>query len=388
MKHEIFINGYIGDLSEMMGQYDYFTLKDLEIAISAMPQNATELNVKINSGGGYVTEGFAIHDRLVAMDIPVSTEILGMCGSIATIISQAPKSQNKGGIRAMHPNSEFFVHNAAWSPQTPEPQNAADLKKIVEDLSRTDRLLSDFYANVSGANVLWIEDKMKLETTLTAKEAKDNGLIDEILGSQIIAYTKYRLVAVTKLETKQNSNTMSEIKNEIKAGFSKLESLFASMLKGKTVDVKVDLQDGGSVFADTDTVAVGTKLFTDEAMTTPVADGDITLADGTVVSVAAGAVVEVKAATVAKTELEIANEKIAELTATIAAKEAEITAAKDEVTQIKATATEIQNEFVNLKAQIETGTKETFKAEVTREVTGEPKKDWKTLAAERRAEKK
>src|SRR5688572_11310982 len=98
MAYKISIDGFIGDPGFMGG--DSFTLKDLNRLLDAMPSNTKEIDVVINSGGGYITEGFAIHDRLATVEETVNTKVLGLCGSIATIIAQAPKSQNKGGIRS------------------------------------------------------------------------------------------------------------------------------------------------------------------------------------------------------------------------------------------------------------------------------------------------
>ncbi len=67
MIHEIIIDGYIGEVQDFFGETKCFTLYDLQVAIAAMPKGITELNVKINSGGGLSTEGFAIHDELVAI---------------------------------------------------------------------------------------------------------------------------------------------------------------------------------------------------------------------------------------------------------------------------------------------------------------------------------
>lgn len=367
----------------MMGAYDYFTLKDLEVSIAAMPANTTEVNVKINSGGGLVTEGFAIHDRLVALDVPVNTEILGMCGSIATIISQAPKSQGKGGIRAMHPNSEFFIHNPAYVPNSGEAQTASDLNKIAADLTRTQIQLADFYAKVSGADTAWLDTKMAAETTLTASEAKSNGLIDEILGAQIQAFTKYKLVAITQT----NKNTMAnELKAEIKSGFASIEKLFTNLLKGKKVNMTVKTTEGVDIYFDGE-LTEGTLVFADEAMTVPAPDGVHTY-EGKLYTVTAGVVTKVEDVAVDKTELEIANEKIAALEAQIAAKDSELVTAKAEVTEVLNTATELEKQFVNFKAQIVSGGKEIFEvAAVERNDKGQFKKSTMQEIADARAAK-
>ena len=108
----LYINGYIGQ----QGFFDEasFDLTTLNNFLD-QHQDIEELNVFINSGGGSVTEGFAIHDRLMSLPFTVNTIVNGMCGSIATVIFQAGKK----GKRKMYANSEFFVHNPFWMPDAP-----------------------------------------------------------------------------------------------------------------------------------------------------------------------------------------------------------------------------------------------------------------------------
>ena len=124
---DIYIDGFIG-------QGDFFTegysLKRLREDISSLPADTKEINVHINSGGGDVTEGFAIYDYLNTLAYTVNTIAEGMVGSIATVIFQAGKK----GKRKMHANSEFFIHNPYWTPQSPEPMEASDAAQLAESL--------------------------------------------------------------------------------------------------------------------------------------------------------------------------------------------------------------------------------------------------------------
>ena len=154
-----------------------------------------------------------------------------------------------------------------------------------------------------------------------------------------------------------------ELKAEIKTGFDKLTSMFAALLKGKTVAAKVELQGGESVYTDTDSVDVGTKVFTDEAMTTPAPDGSHTLADGTVIETVNGEVTVVTPPTQAKTEAEIANEKIAELEAQLQTAKSDLTDAKNEKEQFIAAAKAAKDEFEAFKNKVITGGGQVFEVE-------------------------
>lgn len=362
MKAEIFINGYIGDMFDFFGDSNSYSLKRLNEDIANFPADITELDVHINSGGGLVSEGFAIHDKLVTLPYTVNTIVEGMCGSIATVIAQAGKK----GSRKMFQNSEYFIHNPLWIPSGPDAHNADDLEKLTAELRKNEEKLLNFYEKVTGANREELQAKMGAETTLTAAEAKGLGFIDEIISTDVVAMVKYRIAAAV-LPVKTNSNiTMSEtkeLKAEIKTGFDRITALFTNLLKGKTVAAKLDLQGEGSVYTDTDTVAVGTKVFTDEAMTTPAPDGSHTLADGTVIETVNGEVTVVTPPSEAKTDAEIANEKIAELEAQLQTAKADLTAAKTEKEQFIAAAKAAKDEFEAFKNKVITGKGELFEVE-------------------------
>lgn len=366
VKHEIFINGYIGEMFDFFGDGNSFSLKTLNDSLKNMPSDTSEIEIHINSGGGLVSEGFAIYDKLVSLNIPITTIVEGMCGSIATIIAQAGKT----GSRKMFQNSEYFIHNPLWIPSAPDAHNADDLEKLTAELRKNEEKILDFYVKTTGADRTVLSEKMGVETTLSSAEAKSLGFIDEIITTDVVAMVRYKIAAAVKPIEKQNSNNMAnQLKEEIAKGFSKLEKLFAALNKGKVVNVKTS--EGVDIFYEGE-LAQGTKVYSDAEMTTPAPDGVHTL-DGKVFTIANGEVTKVEEAMENKTELEIANEKIASLTAELEAKNGEITAAKTEVETVKATATELEKEFVALKNSITTGGNEIFVAgEVDKNKTEAP----------------
>ena len=139
--YDIFINGYIGDMFDFFGDGNSFSLRTLNDKLAAMPAGTTEINVHINSGGGLVSEGFAIYDKLVSLPQTVNTIVEGMCGSIATVIAQAGKK----GKRKMFQNSEYFIHNPLWIPSGPDAHNADDLEKLTSELRANEEKLVAFY---------------------------------------------------------------------------------------------------------------------------------------------------------------------------------------------------------------------------------------------------
>lgn len=373
MVHEIFINGYIGDMAEIMPGEGYYTLNDLMRDVAAAPAGTERINVKINSGGGFVTEGFAMHDFLAAQEMPVDTEILGTCGSISTVISQAPKSQGKGGVRRMHTNSGFFIHMPAFAPSSPMPLNAKELEAITIDLKKDGVRLVDFYSSVSVADRAWLTSKMDAETTLTSAEAESKGLIDEVIGKQIMAFTQYKLVAFK--EIKPNNNTMSELKEEIKAGFASMEKTFLNLFKGRKVNATVKTTEGIDIYFD-GVLAEGSPVFANEAMTEPAPDGVHTY-DGKLYTVAGGVVTKVEEISNAQTPEQVAAAKIAELEAQVTAAKNETQAAITEKNEILAQANTLKTEFVALKSAIETGGGQTFNADSADKDRKDAKPNWR-----------
>jgi ATP-dependent Clp endopeptidase proteolytic subunit ClpP len=374
VKHEIFINGYIGEMFDFFGDGNSFSLKTLNEHLANIPAEAKEIEVHINSGGGLVSEGFAIYDKLVNQSLPVTTIVEGMCGSIATIIAQAGKK----GSRKMFQNSDYFIHNPLWIPSAPDAHNADDLEKLTEELRKNEEKILDFYVKTTGADRTVLSEKMKAESTLTSAEAKALGFIDEVISTDVVAMVRYKIAAAVQTQTTK-TNTMSELKTEIKAGFTKLENLFAKLIKKTFVAVKTS--EGVDIFYDGE-LKMGSKVYSDEAMTTPAPDGVHTVGDK-VFTIAGGEVTKEEEVVAQKTELEIANEKIAELTASLEAKNGEVTSAKAEVETVLATATELEKEFVAFKTKIITGDKEIFVATVDKPAPA-PAKDWRNEVVELR----
>jgi ATP-dependent Clp endopeptidase proteolytic subunit ClpP len=377
VKSKIYIDGNIGEA----GFYDgvkSFSLADLNQNLNEL-SGATELDVYINSGGGSVTEGFAIYDRLMQFDGVVNTIVNGMCASIATVIFQAGKK----GKRKMYENSEFFVHNPFWMPTAPEAMEAKDLALLHEDLKKAENRIKTFYSTITGKGVDELTPILDRQTTLTADEAIQLGFVDEKVNTQIAAFTKYKIAAYLN----NNNNKMNtEIKNELQ-GINK----FLAKIKSKLFkNAMAETSEGVSVYYDGETLDVGVKLYTDEDMITPAPDGKHTVGEKVYV-VADGVVTEVldvEAEANKEKELEATKAKVAELEAALSAKDAIInekeTVLNETKTEITALASKIKS-FENLVA-----TGKDFKAEGNQtngkpNVTAEPKTALEKVMAHRQS---
>jgi ATP-dependent Clp protease protease subunit len=374
----LYINGYIGQA----GFFDdaSFDLKSLNAFIDEN-KGIDELNVFINSGGGSVTEGFAIHDRLMALPYTVNTIVNGMCGSIATVIFQAGKK----GKRKMYANSEFFVHNPFWMPDAPNAMEAKDLEALTEDLKRAENKIVNFYSTITGKSTEDLKPILDRQTTLTADEAIELGFADEIMGGEIKAFTKYKIAAY--LNTNNKTITMTDA-TEIKAELGLIKTFLATIKSKLNFKAAMtETVDKKAIYFDGSTLTEGVAVFEDETMLTPLADGDYTI-DVATYTVVGGVVTAVKEVEVEDAKLKEANATIEDLKAQLAAKDAIVNEKETLVNETKEEIVALATKVKSFEAMLVTG--KDFKADAgqnNKGKTDEPKLSAMEQVAKKRAEK-
>lgn len=170
---EIDIDGVIGEDWWVEDPSTQNTAQNVRNALRTI--KAGKLIVNINSFGGYVNEGLAIHDAILELGKETETRVYGMTASAATIIAQA------GTVRKMSKNALYLIHQA-W---TVAFGNANAMQKTMEDLKQIDGLLLDIYQNRSGKDRDVINELMTRRegegVWIKAEEALEFGLIDEII---------------------------------------------------------------------------------------------------------------------------------------------------------------------------------------------------------------
>lgn len=333
-KGKIFIEGVIGrDYTPAMLDAQIDNLGDIDV-----------LDVYINSGGGYTVDGYGIHDRLASLPYTVNTIANGMVASIATVIFQAPKTQNKGGKRMLYKNSEPFIHNPHWQPdENSNPIESKDARELFDSLVKEEAKLNSFYSSVTSIESDKIQSIMNDAKTLTPQDFIELGFADEIIETNIQAFTKYRLVAYIN-----NNNKTTEMDNkEIKAEIGGIKGLLNKISKALFKNAYTETLDGMKIYFEGTMVMKDTPVFEDEAMTIPLKDGDYTL-DSMVITVVGGVVTVVSDVQPAQdnTELAQANAKIAELEAQLAEK-TNLVAEKETVLN------ETKEEFLALAKKVE-----------------------------------
>ncbi len=132
--------------------------------------NNRKLNVRINSPGGSVFDGTAIYNALAKHKGDVTVNIDGIALSMASVIAMA------GDTVRMADNALMMVHN----PQGAAFGEAKDLRAYADVMDKAKANLVGAYTKKSGREAQEISDMMDAETWLTAEEALEAGLIDEI----------------------------------------------------------------------------------------------------------------------------------------------------------------------------------------------------------------
>jgi len=131
---------------------------------------AKTIHLRINSPGGDVFDGLAIHNALREHDAKVITHIDGVAASMASVVAMA-------GDEILMADNAFMMLHEPWSLAM---GNAEDLRKEADLLEKVSGSLHSVYEARTGADAEQVSTWMTDETWLTAAEAKTAGFVDEI----------------------------------------------------------------------------------------------------------------------------------------------------------------------------------------------------------------
>ena len=132
-----------------------------------------DIQFYINSPGGSVTDGMAIYDTMQFIKCDVSTICVGMAASMgAFLLSSGTK-----GKRIALPNSEIMIHQ----PSAGTKGKVTDMEIDVEHFLRIKNNLNKILADNTGKTIEEVKAASERDNWLTAEEAKEFGLIDQII---------------------------------------------------------------------------------------------------------------------------------------------------------------------------------------------------------------
>lgn len=129
----------------------------------------------INSPGGVITAGLAIYDTMQYVKPDVSTICLGVAASMGSFLLAGGAK----GKRFALPNSEIMIHQPSISGGL--GGQATDIKIYADRILKTKKRLIEIYSEKTGQSIEKLQYDMERDNFMTSKEAKDYGLIDEIL---------------------------------------------------------------------------------------------------------------------------------------------------------------------------------------------------------------
>ncbi len=135
-----------------------------------------DINMYINSPGGVIYAGLAIYDTMQWLRPDVSTVCMGMAMSMGAILLAAGEK----GKRYALPNSTVLIHQPLGGAEG----QATDIEITAREVLRLRRSLTDILAKHTGQSVERITQDSDRNYYLTAPQAVEYGLVDEVLGSE------------------------------------------------------------------------------------------------------------------------------------------------------------------------------------------------------------
>lgn len=135
-----------------------------------------DIHMYINSPGGSITAGLAIYDTMQFMTCDVNTYCIGMAASMGAVLLCAGTK----GKRYALPNSDIMIHQASGGAQG----TASDVERTVEFLYKLNRRVKGIIAHHTGQPIEKVNVDCERDTYLTSQQAKEYGLIDEVVASR------------------------------------------------------------------------------------------------------------------------------------------------------------------------------------------------------------
>jgi len=135
-----------------------------------------EISLYINSPGGIVSSGMAIYDTMQYVKSPITTICVGQAASMAAVLLAAGTK----GKRYALPNSRILIHQPMGGVQGQATDIDIHAKEILKLRERLNKILSKH----TGQSLKKIEKDTDRDYYMTAEEAKEYGIIDEIIETR------------------------------------------------------------------------------------------------------------------------------------------------------------------------------------------------------------
>jgi len=179
LENRIIFFGFMGG-SYVSDQYGSLPIHDVAATVVIQQllylqhENAKQdIHFYINSPGGSVSSTLAIYDTMQFVECDVATYCMGMCASGAAVLLAAGRK----GKRYALPHSKVMIHQ----PWGQIGGQASDVEIEMNEVLKTKKILNQILANHTGRTLEEIERETERNRYFTATEAKEFGLVDDVL---------------------------------------------------------------------------------------------------------------------------------------------------------------------------------------------------------------
>ncbi len=135
-----------------------------------------DINLYINSPGGSVTSGMAIYDTMEYIRPDVSTTCMGMAASMGAFLLAGGEK----GKRFILPNAKVMLHQVMGGFKG----QATDIEIQAEEILRVKKRINEIISENTGQDLKKVERDTERDFYMTSKEAKDYGVVDEIISKR------------------------------------------------------------------------------------------------------------------------------------------------------------------------------------------------------------
>lgn len=153
------------------------TPKDFNKQISDLEKTHTEINIRINSPGGFIHDGLAIYNHLSQSPLKKNVYIDGLAASAASFVAMA------GDKIYMPESAEMMIHD----PWAMVVGGADDMRKEAAHMDSLKTIIANIYAKKTGIATEDIQTMMTSECWMDGKQAKEKGFCDELIESKCAA---------------------------------------------------------------------------------------------------------------------------------------------------------------------------------------------------------
>jgi len=145
-----------------------------QILFLAREDNTKPIRMYINSPGGHVYAGMAIYDTMRQVECPVSTVAVGFTASFGTVLLAAGTK----GMRYALPHATIHMHQPLGGAQG----QATDIEIQANEILRLRTSINEILAHHTGQTTAQISEDFDRDRYMTAQEAMQYGLVDEVLA--------------------------------------------------------------------------------------------------------------------------------------------------------------------------------------------------------------